>query len=495
LGGSSKGDSAINRRIKSFDVALKKAITSRGQNAWVDAKGSWAITDFNGSYPIFYDAKQPKAGFSLSPWSFGIRHGSPEAWKSLCAFGGLITNQAFPQNIKRMEPRQAGWIKNGKFRFCSIATHQYRFSRSEIGNLSSASRRIFSIGVEFLKQRLNHEKEVVLFFSSGSDSLLVALMLQEAGISFRAVTTDYGWKRYSEHSEALLNAGVIGMPLSTERITAQDYWSSFLAIHHVWQDCPCANASSSLWHALAIKSLPSQSGVVVTGDHADSLFLGFAGMHQSMPNHPEEYWKKEKRMSLAEKCARALPFPRKSDQPEIEKLGKMSGAEVEKFLKHTITARRKELEETPGGKDLPTLQQRGGQIRAGIPWQHNFLFVERALPNIRFVSPFYDPKMIQFAIAMKPSIKAGNGQPKRIIHFLIKEKTGGTVPKKANPFPLRIWTFVMPLYVIGKIPADEKVVLLMAWVKNLILLGQNYQRLLSLAAALLWKKKISEGSL
>ena len=246
-----------------------------------------------------------------------------------------------------------------------------------------------------------------------------------------------------------------------------------------------------IWHALAVRSLAGKRGVVVTGDHADSLFLGFEEMHRCMPSDPEKYWEKERQMSLSEKCARALPLGRKPDQPELEKLGGVQGAEVERFLRNIVATRRKELMKSSGLKDLPTLQQRAGQLRAGIPWQHNFLFVERALPGVRFVSPFYDPKMIQFALAMKPALKAGNGQPKSVVHFLVKEKFGGTIPKRASPFPLRIWALLMPLYLAGNIPASAHGAFLVAWIRNLVCLGRNYARLLSLAAALLWKKRIS----
>lgn len=481
------------KRNKSFGVtgAIQKAIHGRVQAAWFDPKGRWAVTDSIGSYPAYYAPNHPEAGFSPDPWSFGKQKTSPHAWKSFCAFGGLVTSQAFPLGVRKMEPNQAGWVTNRKYQLRSFPAQRYRFSSSETGDLKKAAQRVFSIGVEYLRQRLSREKNVILFFSSGSDSLLVALMLRDAGISFRAVTADYGWERYSEYPAAQKAAQCIGIPLERVPLRGRDYWSSFLGIHSALQDCPCGNASSMVWHALAIKSLKGQRGVVVTGDHADSLFLGFEEMHRQMPNHPEEYWKKERRMSLAEKCARALPLAQKPDQPELEKLGGVQSVEVERFLRNTVAARRKELGKSPGGRDLPTLQQRAGQIRAGIPWQHNFLFVERALPGVRFVSPFYDPKMIQFALAIKPEIKAGNGQPKSVVHFLVREKTGKTVSKRASPFPLRIWTLLMPFYLARKIPASARGVFLMAWLRNLACLGRNYTRLLSLAAALLWKKRIS----
>jgi len=477
----------------SLSMSLKVAKTSRDQACWIDPHGRWAVTDPIGSYPVYYHPKYPERGFSPAPWNFPFHGLSPAAWRSFCAYRGVLGPDAFPEGILRMPAATMGEVVGNRLHFKAQPGQKYRFTRKSLLEKVEASRAVFDIGTEYLQRRLRHEMKVVLFFSSGTDSVVCALMLIRAGIRFRAVTADYGWERYSEYPSAKVLAEKMGFATERIRIRARDYWNSLLEIHKVLQDCTCSNASSMIWHSLARQALQGSTGVVVTGDHADSLFLGFQEMHAFMPDRPSEYWKKEVKMSPSDRAMAVFPTPTLLETTRLWKIAGLKSADLVQFLKRDIQSRRQKLLSHAKNRDLPFLQQKVGQEGAGIPWQHNFLFVERALPGVRFVSPFYDPKMIQFAMAMDSRCKAGEGVSKKVLRILVSEKLGETIHKKASPFPLRIWTFAMPIYVWPYLLPRFWWANLSEWVINLSNAGKKYTEVLQLAATCLWIGKIAKA--
>src|SRR6202000_3423437 len=92
---------------------------------------------------------------------------------------------------------------------------------------------------------------------------------------------------------------------------------AFFALNSDSHNAPCCNSQAILMYQVARHAL-ERGGVVTlaTGDHADSLFLGFDRFFRGFPNDPANFSRAIASLDGPGKLARVLPKPGAAQQPD-----------------------------------------------------------------------------------------------------------------------------------------------------------------------------------
>src|SRR5207253_1367995 len=116
-----------------------------------------------------------------------------------------------------------------------------------------------------------------ILLSGGTDSTLLAAILRDPLHSsgrLNCFTQHFGWRRYSELEQARANAEVLGIKTEPIMLERPDHFAAVLALNSSAQDQPCLTMQAfNLWSL--IHSVSARCHTFMTGEHADSLFLGF----------------------------------------------------------------------------------------------------------------------------------------------------------------------------------------------------------------------------
>ncbi len=277
--------------------------------------------------------------------------------------------------------------------------------------------------------------------SGGLDSALVAWLLRSIGRDTVSLTADYSWKRYSEFSSASANARALGIPNQSVPVTAASRRRAFRALNSGQQNSPCAHAQTPVLFDLAQQAQRDGISTLATGDHADSLFLGFERFFSAFPQDSAAYLDATAALDVSGKLDSL--YPRPNCAPEHGFLLSLFGSSPADCLawEESIVAKdRLAITHWAGRAPLHTLQQIAGQIWAGIAWQNSFLPLTQAFDDrVELVSPFFDLEMIRFALSLPLEFKFQNGVTKVLLRNIASRLLGRSIPKRASPNPARIW--------------------------------------------------------
>jgi asparagine synthetase B (glutamine-hydrolysing) len=255
-------------------------------------------------------------------------------------------------------------------------------------------------------------------------------------------TAAYALKRYSELELAALNAVRLGLKTEAVSIGARRYYEVFHKLSRETSDVP-AQSAPVIWYCLAERAHQAGAPTILTGDHAESFFLGLPHYFAGLPTSVADYVFATDRLSREEQLQRIHPRRRASGEEErlVEVLGLDTKA-YRDWLDTTWEAGASFWQPYIGHMKFHTLQELRAHVWRGIPWQHNWLPVERALNDVHFISPFFDIGMLKFGLSLPIENKIRDGQVKFIIHDLLRDWFGIEAPKRYSPNPLRWWTLM-----------------------------------------------------
>ncbi|MEP6715146.1 MAG: asparagine synthase C-terminal domain-containing protein, partial [Terriglobia bacterium] len=353
---------------------------------------------------------------------------------------------------------------------------------------AAAQQRFTEIASGYLSALVKDQGAVGCLLSGGTDSALIAWLLREIGANTLCLTADYSWEKYSEFSSAAATAAAVGLAHERVPITASNRRDSLYALNNARQNAPCSVGLSPILYQLAGAASKHGISILATGDHADSLFLGFERFFHSFPAEHEAYLKATAALTPAARIAslnsRTAPHP--ADEPLLAALGSSAGEclEWENALFEEDCAR---LSQWAGATPLHTLQQLTGQLWAGISFQNLFLPVTQALDHrIEFVSPFYDLEMIRFALSLPAEYKFRNGATKVLLRDLLARTLGRAVAKRASPNPARFWRLMPDLRERSLQGKALRPVYDRACFRNLVDMGASWNQVDKVGALGMW---------
>jgi len=439
-------------------TAFAKAL--RGQFSIVieDESITVAITDFGCSRPVFY-----------IPDSSGKRFLVSSRLADLVPFSGdqLLREALFfyvsrsgvgieplYAGIKQVYPARVTWFRGREIDsvpyldwgdFLEISPVEPRV----------AEERFLEIAAGYLSAIAKERGPIACLLSGGVDSALIAWLLRSIGQEGVSLTADYAWKRYSEFSSALTNARALGVSNERVEVTSASRRRAFRALNSGRQNSPCCHSQSLILFDLARHAQSGRISTLATGDHADSLFLGFDRFFSSFPHDPAAYLETTAALDVSAKLDSLYPKPEHAPrQSFLLSLAGSSPADCLRWEESINAKDRKEMEPWVGRTPLHTLQQLGGQIWAGISWQNSFLPVSQAFEDrVEFVSPFYDLEMIRFALSLPLEYKFHNGATKVLLRRIAGKVLGRSIPKRASPNPARVWRLAPDFAERSSLPA------------------------------------------
>ena len=275
----------------------------------------------------------------------------------------------------------------------------------------------------------------------------MAWVLKKMGKDVVCLTADYEWKRYSEFAEASRNAADLGLRQERVLITRRKHRAAFRSLNSGSQNAPCPHSQSPGLYWLAKHAAAGGIDRLVTGDHADALFLGFDRFFRGFPQDVDGYTRAVAALDPTERVGRLYAKPQLlSIQRELLSVFGHSPEQCLEWQVKLYSQDREAMAKWANSTSLPMLQQLDGQIWAGVPWQNIFLPVTQACGGkAEFISPFYDLEMVKFALSLPAEYKFRDGATKALLRTVLERVLNRSIVKRASPNPSRIWSLLPSL--------------------------------------------------
>ena len=475
-------------------IALAKGL--RGQFSIVieDGPATVAITDFGGSRPVFYIPAGEGKGFRISSQledlvPFSSNRISRDALFFYVSRNGVGIEPLYA-DVKQLHPARVTWFEGGSIDSVPYLRWEDYLETSPI-EPKAAEERFLEIASGYLGAIAKARGPITCLLSGGIDSALIAWLLRSIGQESVSLTADYAWKRYSEFPSASANARALGVRQERVVITSASRRRAFRALNSGKQNLPCCHSQSPILYDLAERAQLDGISTLATGDHADSLFLGFDRFFAAFPHDSEHYIEATAALDAAGKLDHLFPKP--DHAPEQSFLLSLFGSNPAACLawqESTNAQDRSDMSKWAGRFPLHTLQQLGGQIWAGVSWQNAFLPVSQAFEDrVEFISPFYDLEMIRFALSLPLEYKFQNGVTKALLRSIASRLLGRSVPKRASPNPSRVWRLAPDFAERRDLPAALRPEYDRLFRTNLLHSGRLWAQIDKLAAFGLWLGK------
>jgi asparagine synthase (glutamine-hydrolysing) len=433
----------------------------RGQFSIVieDGATTIALTDFGCSRPIFYIPENGGKSFRVASRLEDLvplsnNEVSREALFFYVARGGVGIDPLYA-DIGELHPARVTW-----FRGTSVESVPYldwgEFLETVPIEPGAAEERFLEIASGYLGAIAHGRGPISCLLSGGIDSALIAWLLRSIGGTSPALTADYRWKRYSEFDSASANARALGIPIERVEVTAASRRRAFRALNSGRHNAPCCHSQSQILFDLARYAKANGVLTLATGDHADSLFLGFDRFFAGFPPDTAGYARAAGALESSAKLDRLYRAPTipPADESLLSPFG-LSAAACLAWEQSISAGDRAAMATWAARAPLHVLQQLAGQIWAGISWQNAFLPVSQAYDDeVEFVSPFFDIEMIRFALSLPVEYKFRNGATKALLRAIASRVLGRSIPKRASPNPSRIWRLAPDLAERRAMPAS-----------------------------------------
>jgi asparagine synthetase B (glutamine-hydrolysing) len=274
-------------------------------------------------------------------------------------------------------------------------------------------------------------------------------------------------------------------------VRRSDYYEACLKLNGRAQDSPIHGSQAANLYCLAAFARERNIDTLITGEHADSLFLGFGHFFRDFPEGTPEYLAAITGLEPDRKLRYVTADSRDPSTLSIELLARLgiSDGEYTRAVAGALDARRRAFEPLAARFGLPSLQQLGGQIDSGVNWRETCLPVMRSLPGCRILCPFYDSEMIRFALRLPPEWLYRDGQTKYFLRHLLKKRTRLECAKRpAALSPLRFWRLLPSLREYASMCADLRPLYRSISRRNGAQLGLLYNDVSRIAGLAVWMK-------
>ena len=282
----------------------------RGMFAFVildkQTKKLFGARDIFGIKPFYYYLRDDVLLFgseikSFLPHPSFVRELNKERLPEYLSFEYIPDRETLFRNVYKLLGGECFTYENGK-----LSTERYFDFKYEIDNTKTLEEWADIIADTFEKSTAAHkisDVEVGCFLSSGVDSSYTVHELKKLQ-KLKTFSVGYAEEKYSELSYAQEFAKVDGVENYANKITADDFFSSFPTVQY-HMDEPLPNPSAVPLYHLA-KNASKYVKVVLSGEGADELFGGYN--YYKEPLDYEKYMKVPQGIrTAAAKIASRLP--------------------------------------------------------------------------------------------------------------------------------------------------------------------------------------------
>lgn len=471
-------------------IALARRI--RGQFSIVARANdsSVAVTDLTGSYPVFQSGARFET--SLEPWTsretFSL---SSEGVSRFAAYGTAGAGCTLAAGIRSLPGAVVSIAEAGKSQTFPWLDWQEAIVPNGAPE-ADLQEEFKAILAGWVSVNLPPEGRIALLLSGGTDSALLGSLLKPIlGDRLVSITQDFFLQRYTERSAASETARRLQLPLLDARIGRSAYYRAFLQLNASVQDAVVHSSQTQNLYCLTAFARERGIDTVITGEHADSLFLGFGHFFNGLPPGAKEYRAAIAALTPEQKLDRVAAKPPALSPFGAEVLRALGipEADYRRWVNEQVAARRLRFAPFAATIPLPTLQQLGGQIDGGAAWREICLAVMRAMPGSRVLCPFFDSEMIRFALRLSPEWIFRDGQTKYFLRRLLKANTGLECPKRpAALSPLRFWRLLPNLREYSAVSPSLAPLYRRLTFQNGLKKGAMYNEMAMAAALGVWTK-------
>jgi asparagine synthase (glutamine-hydrolysing) len=431
------------------DGWIDLARSLRGQFAILVAEAGQAtvITDLTGSYPVFVLSTSNGLPSKLATSMAELEGGSKRSIRRSALFqyvacGSMdIDQETIYTDVVRVASGAVIFYTAAGEKCCAYAAWNEIANPSET-DPDRAGHALESLIRTYIECGINAGEPLGILLSGGTDSTLLAAILRDpfyAAGRLKCFTQHFRWRRYSELAQAQANAGALEIETKPVMLNRPDHFEAVLALNSRQQDQPCLTMQAfNLWSL--IHSVSGGCRAFVTGEHADSLFLGFGHFFHGLPSEQQAYLAATEALTPDQRIAWVAPRLAAADL-DLELVSALGfpQAEYRQWLENFSDRRAAKL--VPfRGLPLSSIQQLNGQIDGGLAWQRIMLPVTRSLEGIRILTPFFDPAVIALALGLAVPLKYRDGETKFLLRYLLNKHLGKALMKKpAAASPVAIW--------------------------------------------------------
>lgn len=475
-------------------VALARSL--RGQFAIVVSESGLAVvvTDLTGSWPVFLFSDQRGLPRKLASSLAELERDSTRSIRRSALFQYVASGS--------MDMDQETIYADVSRAACGAVTFYTGSGETAIpyGDWSGlansaeadpdrAGKALESLILTYTECGLSSGEPLGVLLSGGTDSTLLSAILRDrlyAAGRLKCFTQNFRWRRYSELEQAQTNAAVLGIKTEAVMLARRDHFAAVLALNSRAQDQPCLTMQAfNLWSL--VHSVFGGCKTFMTGEHADSLFLGFGHFFHNFPSETNAYLAAIHALTPDQRLAWVAPKIPVSDL-DLGLISALGFAEEDyrRWLDGFSEGRAARLAPFRG-LPFPSIQQLSGQIDGGLAWQRIMLPVTRALSGVRILTPFFDPAVIALALGLAPELRYRDGETKFLLRYLLKKYLGRIMMKKpAAASPVAIWRLLSPRRERLKISPSLRPYYDRLSRANMLSLGRGVNHLLKTASLGVW---------
>jgi asparagine synthase (glutamine-hydrolysing) len=451
-----------------------------------------AVTDLMGSRPVFRNESgtAPVFGDSLASVTSGRKLVlRTQAVARYLAFGNVGGVCSFVDGVRTL-PGAAVSIWDGS----QARTESWFDWAAELqpveAPVEELEKQFLSLFQSWVETRLPKTGQIALLLSGGTDSGLLAALLQPLlGDRLLCITQDFLLRRYSERDDAQETARRVGARMHVASIGRRGYFRAFSKMNSPSQNMPVYLSEAQTLYCLSQVAMNLGIETIIHGWNADFLFLGQGHFFNGFPPDGAEYLRSISRLKPEEKMKWVAPRPAAPTELSVQLLAALAisketyGYWVDEFVEWRI----RQLEGLAQILDLPKLQQASCQLDFGVSWQLEPGAVMQALPGCRLVSPFIDSEIVRFGFRLPTGLFYQEGQSKYFLRRLFKARTELVrVKRPASLSPLRYWRYVPSLGEHLAVSPSLRALHRHFLLRNLVKLGALYTPLTKLSALGRW---------
>ncbi len=346
---------------------------------------------------VFFCASEIKAIFESGKIKGEI---NPAALSDYLRLGYIGPDKTIYNNIQTILPAHSGTYKDGIFETSPYWSLEKKDIDTSYEDAKNEIKRLFDAA---LKKRMTADVEIGSLLSGGVDSTLTTYYAQKYS-SFPIKTFSVGYEgTKNELSYALEASKKIGTDHYTLPINSD--LSDALVNIITYMDEPHGDSSNFPQHLIS-KLASSKVKVVLTGDGADELFMGY-GWYQKKMHIP--------RWNIMEKMKDAFTIQQSAieifNKKEIGKMMK-NGFEIDETYKKSLINNTKDS----------ILKINNFDLQYYLPGQLLSKIDRTSMMNsLEVRSPFLDTKLIEYVYSLPKEFKISKTENKIILKDILSE--------------------------------------------------------------------------
>jgi len=449
-----------------------------------------AVTDPLGTYPLYYSTTEVSSVARKVSASGRV---SREAFFSYAALGKNATSGGMYEDAVRVPPGSVLLMEAGG----SVRVKPY-FRLADLLGLpilrtEDAHDEFLNLAGSYLRAAAGGEPSAASLFSSGIDSALIVMLLKRCcpDLPLAGWSVDYPRcfsPRYSEYTQAAINAEKLSLPLRKAFCCAADFYNALEQLLADHPDIPPCDRAMPIQYISLKRAGNERPGVYFTGFNADRPYCGH-GHWADMARRHSRALNPFAASLPADRIAEMLCYPQPRRVKLMEQVVLAAGYSLDEYYCWIRDFKQRSVEHVReyGNIDFLQLIMILSEEEIGDLWAAEHLLLERHY-GMNFISPFGDISIVRLGFSLPLEFHYSDGGTKRFLREVLRKEAGMTLNKRAFPSPMRFWAMRPQNLRLPHTPEMKKMYSGM-WRKNLMAGGRLYAAAHDALALGLWLEK------